>query len=553
MKNKFINLEKILPIVFVLLVSCFYGQVRISNSILNTVAPNSSAFIDASSNPEYNLSTNVGKGLLYPRTDLTTFMAFSGLPVGIPNSYPTYYDGFMLFNTATSGVAGVGATEGTLCRGFWYYDNPSSSSVTGGTWRPFRPDLCSPTNPVVTALNCAGATVTGTLTQGAVASGVSVQVPYTGGNGEAYSAGTAIPSTGVTGLTATLQAGTLANGNGTLTYTISGTPATSGTAHFAIVFGGQSCDLQVTVVAVSSPVTLNCSGATHYPLANPNIPQSFNPPLFPGTYYTTIPFTGGTGTYGSQTIPSDGQVLGLVATLRAGQMSDQQLIFDISGQTLNSGVAIFVFNFQGQVCSFTRNVVGGTPVNPGEVVMCGSSQAWMTHNLGADMSADPNTPSSQIQGAKYQWGQPTPLITQSDDIANPNPITMPLYNGNNSWNSPAKTATDPCPSGFRVPTSGEWNTLIDNNTYTILGSGPDSPTNFGSAIQFHCTNGNVLTLPYAGSRERNSGALIGRGEQGYYWYGNIVGIRNVLFTLSGPLLFNGGDLSNGFSVRCISQ
>ncbi|CAA7194931.1 hypothetical protein [Chryseobacterium potabilaquae] len=571
MKNKFINLEKILPIVFVLLASCFYGQVRISNSILNTVAPNSSAFIDASSNPEYNLSTNVGKGLLYPRTDLTTFMQFSGLPVGIPNSYPSYYDGFMVFNTATSGTAGVGATEGTLCRGFWYYDNPSSSSDAGGTWRPFRPDLCSPTNPIVTVLNCPGAIVTGTLTQGAVASGVSVQVPYTGGNGVAYPAGTAIPSTTVTGLTATLQAGTLANGNGSLTYMIAGTPSSSGIAHFAISFGGQACDLQVTVAPESSPVVLNCSGAIHYPLANPNIPQSLNPPLFPGTYYTIIPFTGGTGTYGSQTIPSSGQVLGLVATLRAGQMSDHQLIFDISGQTVNSGTATFVFVFQGQVCSFTRTVVGGTPINPDEVVMCGSSKVWKKSNVGADPS-NPDNPTVNSIGNYYQWGRSAVRGTGNDLGPQPgwnDSNAIP----DNAWNVgseglPSKNfANDPCPSGFRVPTSTEFNILINNNTPSRIGTWATDPSTFiyqGAALVLTCpSTNNHITFPASGVRRRSGGSLNGQiydlGVGAHYFSstpafgGAIDHAYGLYFTQTTGSISNGMFRSNGSPIRCISE
>ncbi|CAA7387596.1 FISUMP domain-containing protein [Chryseobacterium fistulae] len=551
MKNKFINLEKILPIVFVLLVSCFYGQVRISNSILNTVAPNSSAFIDASSNPEYNLSTNVGKGLLYPRTDLTTFTAFSGLPVGIPNSYPTYYDGFMLFNTATSGVAGVGATDGTLCRGFWYYDNPSSS-VTGGTWRPFRPDLCSPTNPIVTALNCSGATVTGTLTQGAAASGVSVQVPYTGGNGEAYSAGTAIPSTGVTGLTATLQAGTLANGNGTLTYTISGTPATSGTAHFAISFGGQSCDLQLTAGGGSSPATLNCSGVLQYPIANPDITQSLT--FLPaGTYYTTIPFTGGTGTYPSVSFPSTG-VTGLQATLRAGDRNNHLLVFDITGQTIATGIATFTFIFDGQICTFTRNIVsGGNPVNPNEVIMCGSSKAWMTRNLGADTSIDPNSISAGLHGDKYKWGQPTPAVTQAQDQSNFGAI--PGWNQSGpyqTWGTP-KSPTDPCPAGFKVPTSTDYAILRDNNTITRTGFSNfiNDNMNYGAVIRFYCSaTNNTLQFPISGMRAGSDGSLQFRAYNGMYWNSES-GYTNMSATNVTP--GTQGSTSFGLSVRCIRE
>ena len=115
------------------------------------------------------------------------------------------------------------------------------------------------------AINCGSATQTGNLYNGSVASGVSVTVPYTAGNGGSYAAQT-ISSTGVTGLTATLSAGSLANGAGSLTYTITGTPTTSGTASFAITEGGQSCSFTVSVSDTSStyPVgTVHCTaGAT---------------------------------------------------------------------------------------------------------------------------------------------------------------------------------------------------------------------------------------------------------------------------------------------------
>ncbi len=78
-------------------------------------------------------------------------------------------------------------------------------------------------------------------------------VPYNGGNGFAYTAGSTIASTGVTGLTATLQAGTLAIGNGNLSYTVTGTATTTGTAIFDISFGGKSCSLSLTV-SLTAPV-----------------------------------------------------------------------------------------------------------------------------------------------------------------------------------------------------------------------------------------------------------------------------------------------------------
>ena len=119
-------------LVFLMATMLGFGQVRIVNSVNNIPAPRSSAFIDATSIDYLNATANVGKGLLYPRTDLTTF-TFSGGAFGTPGNYPTYYDGFVVYNTASGGKANQGTTEGTLSEGFWYYKN-KSNTIDGGTW-----------------------------------------------------------------------------------------------------------------------------------------------------------------------------------------------------------------------------------------------------------------------------------------------------------------------------------------------------------------------------------------------------------------------------------
>ncbi|RYC69269.1 DUF3500 domain-containing protein [Spirosoma sordidisoli] len=122
-------------------------------------------------------------------------------------------------------------------------------------------DAVSPT-ATITGLSCGSATFSATALSG-TAYTATATLPYTGGNGAAYAAATAIASTGITGLNATLQAGTLANGSGSLTYSLSGTPSGSGTATFAISFGGQSCNLALTVSASTpSSNTANCTTAT---------------------------------------------------------------------------------------------------------------------------------------------------------------------------------------------------------------------------------------------------------------------------------------------------
>ncbi len=112
---------------------------------------------------------------------------------------------------------------------------------------------CSKKAPVatvasVTALSCSSVSFSASATANVAYSAVAT-VPYSGGNGISYPSGTAIASTGVTGLTATLQNGVLANGNGNLSYSISGTATSSGTAGFAISFGDKFCSFNLTVNA----------------------------------------------------------------------------------------------------------------------------------------------------------------------------------------------------------------------------------------------------------------------------------------------------------------
>jgi hypothetical protein len=98
----------------------------------------------------------------------------------------------------------------------------------------------------LTTLNCTEATHVGTLKSGELASGVATTVPYTGGNGTVYNT-IAISSTGVTGLQALASYGVLANGAGSMTFLIVGTPSAAGIATFSITIGGQSCSFTRTV------------------------------------------------------------------------------------------------------------------------------------------------------------------------------------------------------------------------------------------------------------------------------------------------------------------
>lgn len=98
----------------------------------------------------------------------------------------------------------------------------------------------------VDKLNCSEAIITGSLEEGTVASGVSFEIPYDGGNGGNYGSQT-INSIGSTGLTAKLEEGTVNNGSGTIKYTIEGIPTSSEMVSFNINFGGKSCIVNIPI------------------------------------------------------------------------------------------------------------------------------------------------------------------------------------------------------------------------------------------------------------------------------------------------------------------
>jgi len=111
-----------------------------------------------------------------------------------------------------------------------------------------KEDTTSSDGPTISALACASGSFSAAATNGTSYTATAT-IAYAGGNSKTYTAGTAIASTGVTGLTATLQAGTLTSSTGNLSFSVSGTPTSAGTASFAVSFGTQSCTLTLTVNA----------------------------------------------------------------------------------------------------------------------------------------------------------------------------------------------------------------------------------------------------------------------------------------------------------------
>jgi len=249
------------------------------------------------------------------------------------------------------------------------------------------------TSASITALSCSTATNNGTLTQGIAAASVNSSVPYTGGNG-GYRGAQTFTSTGVTGLTATCAAGTLANGSGNLTITITGTPASTGTASFALNIGGQTCTLDRTVLPTASITALSCSTATN----NGTLTQG----TAAASVNSSVPYTGGNGGYrGSQTFTSTG-VTGLTATCAAGTLATGagNLTFTITGTPASNGIASFALIIGGQTCTLTRTV--DLPVGTITALSCSTATNTGTLTQGiASASVSSSVPYTGGNGGTY--------------------------------------------------------------------------------------------------------------------------------------------------------
>ncbi|HFK5512183.1 TPA: FISUMP domain-containing protein, partial [Elizabethkingia anophelis] len=189
---------------------------------------------------------------------------------------------------------------------------------------------------------------------------------------------------------------------------------------------------------------------------------------------------------------------------------------------------------------------------------------FMCQNLGATEGINPFSPEAGNHGAKYQWGYKPINVnssddryyTQADDQSNSGLISgwnsTPKPNG--SWSDASKTANDPCPSGYRVPTQAQWQAVISNNNVERVGTWVNDG-NYTTALYFrNPSNVRTLMLPAAGSRYRTDGTLGSRGDYGSYWSSSeATSTASILYFYSSSVVVTYSNRSYGFSVRCVAE
>ena len=190
-----------------------------------------------------------------------------------------------------------------------------------------------------------------------------------------------------------------------------------------------------------------------------------------------------------------------------------------------------------------------------------TGKIWMDRNLGATRVATSST-DAQSYGDLYQWGRgadghqirtsaTTVTTSINDEPGNALFIISSDWRtttNNNLWQG-VNGVNNPCPSGFRLPTSAEWEAERLSWVQAPVSSTNSSDGAFASPLK----------LPVGGRRDgdnvQNVFSFV--GQIGYYWSSTISpfvsGTSNSLHIFSTAYVAGGGIRADGYSVRCIKD
>lgn len=186
--------------------------------------------------------------------------------------------------------------------------------------------------------------------------------------------------------------------------------------------------------------------------------------------------------------------------------------------------------------------------NSYKIVKIGN-QTWMSENL---------------KTTKYNDGVPIPLVTEKNKWSllstpaycwyNNDSLNMNLYGA--LYNGFAVNIDKLCPAGWHVSTVAEWAALIDQSGGKSVAGGKlkASGTTTWKNPNTGATNESGFTALPRGTRY-NNGLFFTIKTDGYWWTSSKVNSLNGWYWSinhqSVITSVNYGDLTNGFSVRCV--
>ncbi|TXB62724.1 FISUMP domain-containing protein [Phaeodactylibacter luteus] len=467
---------------------------------------------------------------------------------------------------------------------------------------------------------CTAGSISGTMTEGVAVSGVTMTIyanvtqvgsyNITAGpvNGVTFSGSGTFAATGCQEIMLTATGTPTAAGS--YDYSLNTTPSETVTATVAAAFdpsaitpgvgslSGKTC----FDIALSNNNTNGCAPLTSRTLTQADFTN-------PATHTQTYTFTP-SGTVSNVRFYYINDVGDAVIAISGGDAGDNistavtaTVNYNTNNNTLALGLTnsnamttrIFaVYNINAtnnnnpaddRVLALTANVKDclcgcGVKVSPTEY------KQFLCHNLGAHTDVDPHDMAQadawKLNGAYVQWGRRGPNITgdsradwvtagnTSNFAAAPTGSTAATANSGviSGWSATAapdyawrtaggaKTADDPCPAGWRVPTRAEWIAVHSNNYVSRTTPwGGTSSTQYRNALHYgSVSTPKLLTLPAAGSRNFD-GSITNRGFIGFYW------MSTESLTNAGRLFFTNTDVSplmssnrlNGMSIRCIAE
>ena len=196
----------------------------------------------------------------------------------------------------------------------------------------------------------------------------------------------------------------------------------------------------------------------------------------------------------------------------------------------------------------------GSIVTYGTVKNITTGECWLDRNLGA-LQVATSYSDSLAYGDLFQWGRSddghqtrtsgtTTVLSNSDNPGHSNfiygmasPYDWHSPQNNNLWQG-VSGINNPCPSGWRLPTSGE----LDAERASW------SQQNYNGAYS------SLLKLTATGGRHYSNASLYDVGDAGYYWSSTVNG------TLASTLAFGASRAFmydyyrvHGFSVRCLED